>query len=597
MNLKLVIKNENVTWEGKWVYLGESFSTLSNLEKIYEKKNRISLKKYKTQVFKDELKFYLKWNTEQGKNYKEKKFWLINELSGKNNLNTNLYLYLCQLISLKILVKENNNENILVICENHFILNCIQDNLNITKKNINVKFLLSKFKFIFKILYSLIYNFLKMTIKFLIIKFVLIFFFRTKNLFDKKTYLIHTGGLNINEDNSIKLNFFPNLNNYINKKFYYIFISQLSFFKKIKNISKFKKNNIIIIEEYISTLEFFISVKNFLKSTFNILNLQNFKDLKIKHLLQFEFYRALSSPSLNNQFWSYFYLIKKIDKKVDEIIIIDHYENMISDQAMICACREPNLKSKIKIIGYNHSLAGNEFLGYYSTKEDWNSIYKPDLIIANGKISKQHLIDRGNLSNKILEGPALRFDKIIKKNLIKTKKIPDKRNVFIPLSQIRDHSSEMIEKIIQLQRLLDDNYFNFYILPHPNSPIDKKLLEEINKKKYPNIYISQLNISDLMDKCSLCISMSTGAVYDAIINGNIVINIGSELNYCDNHLDFCVEKFDFLSTKNLKEVYFLLKSLQSDKNYEEYISKFNQVQKYLIDGMNVVDTDNIKLFQ
>ena len=98
MNLKLVIKNENEIWEGKWVYLGESFSTLSKLEKIYKKKNRISLKKYKSQVFKDELKFYLKWNTEQGKNYKEKKFWLINELSGKNNLNTNLYLYLCQLI-------------------------------------------------------------------------------------------------------------------------------------------------------------------------------------------------------------------------------------------------------------------------------------------------------------------------------------------------------------------------------------------------------------------------------------------------------------------------------------------------------------------
>ena len=150
-----------------------------------------------------------------------------------------------------------------------------------------------------------------MTIKFFIIKFILIFFFRTKNLFDKKTHLIHTAGVDINEDNSIKLNFFPNLNNYINKKIYYISISQLSFFKKIKNISNFRKNNILIIEEYISIFEFFISVKNFLKSTFNILNLQNFKDIKIKHLLQFEFFRALSSPSLNNQFWSYFYLIKK----------------------------------------------------------------------------------------------------------------------------------------------------------------------------------------------------------------------------------------------------------------------------------------------
>ena len=255
MNLKLVIKNENVSWEGKWVYLGESFRTLSKLEKIYGKKNKISLKKFKTQVFNDELKFYFNWNNEQGKSYKEKKFWLINELSGKNNLNTNLYLYLCQLISLKILVKENNNENILVICENHFILNCIQDNLNITKKNMNAKFFLSKFKYIFKILYSFIYNFLKMTIKFFILKFILIFFFRTKNLFDKKTHLIHTAGVDINEDNSIKLNFFPNLNNYINKKIYYISISQLSFFKKIKNISNFRKNNILIIEEYISIFE------------------------------------------------------------------------------------------------------------------------------------------------------------------------------------------------------------------------------------------------------------------------------------------------------------------------------------------------------
>ena len=77
MNLKLVIKNENVSWEGKWVYLGESFRTLSKLEKIYGKKNKISLKKFKTQVFNDELKFYFNWNNEQGKSYKEKKFWLI----------------------------------------------------------------------------------------------------------------------------------------------------------------------------------------------------------------------------------------------------------------------------------------------------------------------------------------------------------------------------------------------------------------------------------------------------------------------------------------------------------------------------------------
>jgi len=91
--------------------------------------------------------------------------------------------------------------------------------------------------------------------------------------------------------------------------------------------------------------------------------------------------------------------------------------------------------------------------------------------------------------------------------------------------------------------------------------------------------------------------MSTGAVYDAIINGNIVINVESELNYCDNYLDFVADRFEFLKTRSLEEVVILLNKLKIDENSKKNLEEYKKVQKYFLEGMNRVDSNNIKFFQ
>jgi len=91
--------------------------------------------------------------------------------------------------------------------------------------------------------------------------------------------------------------------------------------------------------------------------------------------------------------------------------------------------------------------------------------------------------------------------------------------------------------------------------------------------------------------------MSTGAVYDAIINGNIVINIDSELNYCDNYLDFVVDKFEFLKTRSLEETLILLEKLKIDENCKKNLEDYKKVQNYFLEGMNQLDLNNIKSFQ
>ena len=598
MNLKLVLKSEKVEWSGKWIYVGESFSSIEKLEKYYGEKNRISLKEYKKKIFDEVLSDYLEWSQSQIKNFKDEKFWLINELSGRNNLNTNLHLYLCQIISLKKLLEDKNINEVLIVCENYFILNCIKKNFDIKKKGLDFLNLFSRIEIFFKGFLKFIITFFKVFLKFIIIKIILKLFFHNKNdKFNKKNFLIHSAGINLKNKKNIQLNYFPGLNNFIFDKVHYVLISKLSFINKILKLKEYKKNNIIIIEEYISIYEFFSNIKNFIISTFAILKLKNFKNYDIKHLFEFEFFQALSSPSLNFQFWSYFNFIKKIDEEADELIIIDHYENMISERAMICACRQKNLNSKIKIIGYHHTLASNEFLPWHSTAQEWLSNYKPDFLISNGKISEKFLIDRGNSSQNIVNGPALRYEKLISKNLSNPKKNFDKKNIFVPLSQIRDQNIELLNKVFDLNNLLGNEYFNFYIRPHPNLEIENLFLNKINSKKNNNIQISQLNMSELMDQCLICLSMSTGAVYDAIINGNIVINVESELNYCDNYLDFVADRFEFLKTRSLEEVVILLNKLKIDENSKKNLEEYKKVQKYFLEGMNRVDSNNIKFFQ
>ena len=163
-------------------------------------------------------------------------------------------------------IKNTDISEVLVICENNFILSFLNDNLSISKNYAIYENLFLNFKIYLKSLLIFIINFFKVFIKYAVIKTILrIFFHKNQNKFDEKIYLIHTSNLKITNKNKIQLGYFPNLNNYISKKIYYMIISKLSFIEKILKIREYKENNIIIIEEYVSIYEFFINIKNFIK--------------------------------------------------------------------------------------------------------------------------------------------------------------------------------------------------------------------------------------------------------------------------------------------------------------------------------------------
>ena len=59
--------------------------------------------------------------------------------------------------------------------------------------------------------------------------------------------------------------------------------------------------------------------------------------------------------------------------------------------------------------------------------------------------------------------------------------------------------------------------------------------------------------------------MSTGAAYNAVINGNIVFNLRSEFNFSDNYLDIFEKKFQFVNSYSLISIKNILIKFDEDE--------------------------------
>ena len=66
-----------------------------------------------------------------------------NHLAGRNNLQSKLFLYLCHFYAIKKYLKSSKKRDILIICENFYLLKFLEKNLNLNFKVIkNIKYYL-----------------------------------------------------------------------------------------------------------------------------------------------------------------------------------------------------------------------------------------------------------------------------------------------------------------------------------------------------------------------------------------------------------------------------------------------------------------------
>lgn len=596
MKIELIYYDKIISWDKKWVFLGSSFKNLQNSEKNI-KGERIKINSILHETYKEELASYLTWTENQRVKYKDNINWWMTDLAGRNNLDSNFFLYICQIKSLKkILINFKENE-LLIVTDDILLMQFI-------KKNLSDHQIKTETNLFFKIAKNLAIHYVKFirnsVIALIDIIFTLIcakITLKEKKLPTGDVYLLHqyVETNSLKNHKVLKTRYFPNLKEHFLKKnihLYCLHWSGLFWSKKLRSFKKIRADNAFVPEDWLKIFDYFISIKNFFKTTSYFKNKTQYPDLDIEILLLNEKRNYLEKISSNLRFWTYIPAIKRWSKNCSSVTCIDHYENMTYEHALIAAVRE--LEIKTQVLGYHHTLCSKEFTAWHSLNSEWKSKYKPDYVISLGSISSQFLKNQGVPLERIINGPALRYGNILKKHNANNK---NKKNILVPLSQNSEASYEVLKGIKILSQELKQVDYIFIIKPHPNLEISKHLLLLGLDKLPTNIIISNDDIDNLLDSCLFTIFMSTAAAYNAVINANIVLNLRSELNLSDNYLDIFKKEFKFINSYSLDSIKNILLEFKKDeKNIKKYKDEFDRLKNYLIDGMNAINEVNLDKF-
>ena len=598
MKIRVAFYDENISWEKEWIFLGKSYLNLKSVEKKIKGK-RIKIKKFLKESFNQELKYYLNWIEQQRVYSNDSVYWWMSTLADRNNANSSLFLYICQIIALKKILHSYNNEEILVVSDDILLIQTIIKNFG------NHEIKKSRFLFL-KFIRNTIHHYYKICRNFVLscIDIFLNLFFAKITLKKKempygKVYLLHQFGniKSLSSDKKTNSRYFPSLKEYFNKEnlnMYSLYWFGFFWSNKLKAFKKLRSEKSFIAEDWISLGDFFISIKNFFKTSNCFNNKVKYPKLNIDYLILREKKIYLEKIVTLLRFWIYFPALKKWSQKCEMLICIDHYENMIFEHALIAAAK--NLNIKVKTCGYHHTLSSKEFTAWHSLNEEWKSNYKPDYVISLGPVSKKMLITQGTPSDRIIDGPALRYSDMIKKNFVHDKK--NKKDIAVPLSQVGDASIEVLNAVKKLSDQLKNTDYRFIIKPHPNSNITKTL-NLLGLNNLPsNIIISNKSLDSLLNECLFTIFLSTGAAYDAILNGNIVFNLSSELNIMENYLDIFEEDFSFVGSYTVDKIEEVLNQLSSDNSkINKYIDEFERLRLYLQDNMHIVTEEKLSNFK
>ena len=132
MKLRIAFYDENISWNKNWVFLGNSFLSLQSAEKKI-KGSRIPINQYLHESCKGELKNYLQWIENLRIKNKDSIYWWMTTLASRNNAESNFFLYICQISSLRKILevfKKKNEEEILIVSDDILLIQALIKNFS-----------------------------------------------------------------------------------------------------------------------------------------------------------------------------------------------------------------------------------------------------------------------------------------------------------------------------------------------------------------------------------------------------------------------------------------------------------------------------------
>ena len=554
MTINLKHRFFNKKDSNNWIYFGVSYLKLNTLEKKIGNNKKISLSNSIYLNSNEQRKNYVNWIEEQRNYFSDSTHWLMNNMASKDNRSSNFFLYICQLLSIDEYLKEfKKNKDITIISENYFLIEFLKDNLEEkydikTPRGLNLLLSLEKLIIFFKGLS----NYSK-----------IIFFFIENYFFAKisktnKTnppsgdvYLFHdlvnSSSFKNSTAQGVIFGEYPDWLENNNKT-----VKTLPwFYKNLKNKKNLYKNlrlkNAFIPEDWLGISDYLNSLLDSFKSAFTINEKIKYPNIKVKNLVKIEKLLALSSKAAI--FFRYIPSLKKWSADLKSITYFDNYQNQIFEQPIRIGLRDLGIKTKS--IGFYPTMHSKNFLSYHSTRNEWDSKSKPDIVACSNDLCKNTLISQGIPKNRIKIISDLQRNNFVNINFDKK----FSKNLLIILSLFPGTNIEMLNKIANINDyLVNEMGLNITIRPHPYDK-EANVLKKLKWKNLPSKWLwSKENLESDLQNSYCVITMYSSAAIDAILSNNILVILKSELNIGENFLDTLEDQFYVLKSTTEKNL-------------------------------------------
>jgi hypothetical protein len=495
----------------------------------YNSLSSLDLKKYEV-IYNKNLNKFSNLIDKLASCYKEDLSWLVQSVLSKNKSLSNVYFEYCKLEILKIRLKKNFYNKIIVNDKAQKKL--IEANFS---NNFTLEFIIKKTST--NVYLNVIKN-LILNIKFGFILFMNKSRSRKKFFLKKKNITVIENFFYLREENKEEYTdrYYGNLLSFINQKNISIFFLfqalkfndlkyQISFIKKSK-INFITIFDFLKLSDYINAIIKIHCFKRIDKKKifYNDLNLtsifydeykKTFNDLNAFYgLLQFLFFKRLKKETNPNK-------IKTV---------VDWYENQSIDKGFNLGL---NLFfPKVKTIGYQaFAVDYNYYCHLLPSKEEIKNKLAPKKIAFIGKAIMSYATKRFKLnrSNLIL-GPALRFNNIFhKKNIIKKKS--KKNNVLLALPVGYNDSEDIILLTNSYIKKYPNNNCKFYINYHPMLNFDELKKSYGLKKKFS---ILKKNFNENFQMFDCIVSNSSSICFESLAHGIPVVIVKSKTRITHN---------------------------------------------------------------
>ncbi len=494
--------------------------------------------------------------------------WWMSTVAEKNTMSGPIYLYVCYLMIVKnLLANELKDKNICIFSESVALLETIRRSDFVKTRKVVKRY--SYYLYFSGLLVRAVYRTLRFIIKSIRRKIAAI---RSKK--HEKKPIIETlpelsiirtwvSGNNLNSNGDFKDFYFPGLLEYMEQKNINAVI--LPIVNDSKNCSYidamhwFRKArlNFIVPEDYYSLINYIMTIVVSIKSVIIMFKKFIFNGIDLSLLFQTE---SISCMLLweTDQVLMHYFLLKRLKEKgakINKIIIT--YENMFPEKPIILA--KAKYFPGVKVVGFQHASLYPLLLSSYTSEKEIDVLPMPDEIICSGGFFKDLLICEGYLPDRLLVGPALRFQYLLKleHNYIRE----ENDTILVPITLSESSALELLVKSWSAIKNID-KLLKIWIKPHPMMS-RLELQNIIAKVNIPNGHymIVEGNMADLLPKVSLMIATASATILDAIAYGIPVIRVRSDVNINLDPMDWFPKNELYFVARTPKEIEIELKRI------------------------------------